>query len=60
MKMMNNGACIRNLVNIQTFTWGNLGETTTFPLIVYFVHGHGTIIQMSFGLVIPKGESRNS
>jgi hypothetical protein len=32
----------------------NLGEATTFPLIVYFVPGHGTSTQMSFCLEIPK------
>jgi hypothetical protein len=28
----------------------NLGEATTFPLIIYFVPGHGTSTQMSFCL----------
>jgi hypothetical protein len=32
----------------------NLGEATTFPLIVYFVHGHGANTQMSFCLESPK------
>ncbi len=35
----------------------NLGEATTFPLIVYFVPGHKTSIQMSFCPGIPKWES---
>jgi len=35
----------------------NLGEATIFPLIVYFVHGHETNIQMSFCLGTPKWES---
>jgi hypothetical protein len=26
----------------------DLGEATTFPLILYFVRGHGTSIQMAF------------
>jgi hypothetical protein len=38
----------------------NLGEATTFPLIVYFVAGHGTNIQMAFCPKTPKGESQNS
>jgi hypothetical protein len=32
----------------------DLGEATTFPLIVYFLFSHGTITQMSFCLGIPK------
>jgi hypothetical protein len=32
----------------------NLGETTTFPLILFFVFGHGNITQMSFCPKIPK------
>ncbi len=32
----------------------NLGEATTFPLIVYFVLGHRTSTQMSFCFGIPK------
>jgi hypothetical protein len=36
-----------------------LGEATTFPLIVYFVLGHGTKPQMSFCLETPKWEFRN-
>ncbi len=35
-------------------------EATTFPLIVYFMPGHGTITQISFCLATPKRESRNS
>jgi hypothetical protein len=31
-----------------------LGEATTFPLIVYFVLGHGTNTQMSFCPWTPK------
>jgi hypothetical protein len=38
----------------------NLGESITFPLIVYFVAGHGTNIQMTFCLKTPKWESQNS
>ncbi len=38
----------------------NLGEATTFPLIVYFVNGHKTNTQMSFCPRTPKWESRNS
>ncbi len=32
----------------------NLREATTFPLIVFFVHGHETYIQMSFCPRTPK------
>jgi hypothetical protein len=32
----------------------DLGEVTTFPLIVLFVHGHGGNIQMSFCPWTPK------
>jgi len=32
----------------------NLGEATTFPLIVYFVPGHRANTQMTFCLEIPK------
>ncbi len=35
----------------------DLGETTTFPLIVYYVHGHGTNTQMSFCPETPKCKS---
>jgi hypothetical protein len=38
----------------------NLGKATTFPLIVYYVPGHRTNIQMSFCPGTPKWESRNS
>jgi hypothetical protein len=35
----------------------DLGEATTFPFIVYFVHGHGANIQMSLCPRTPKWES---
>ncbi len=35
-------------------------KEATFPLIVYFVPGHGTDIQMAFCPETPKWESRNS
>jgi hypothetical protein len=38
----------------------DLGEATTFPLIIYFVPGHGTSTQMSFCLETPKWKSWNS
>jgi hypothetical protein len=38
----------------------DLGEATTFPLIVYFVPCHGTSTQMAFCHATPKWESRNS
>jgi hypothetical protein len=38
----------------------NLGETTTFPLIVYFVLLHEAHIQMAFCPGAPKWESQNS
>ncbi len=38
----------------------DLGEATTFSLIIYFVLGHGTSTQMSFCLEILKWEFRNS
>jgi hypothetical protein len=38
----------------QTHHGPNLGEATTFSLIVYFVAGHGTSIQMAFFLGVPK------
>jgi len=38
----------------------NLGEATTFPLIVYFVSLHEAHIQMTFCPGTPKWESRNS
>jgi hypothetical protein len=37
----------------------NLGKATTFPLIIYFMLGHGTSTQMSFCPGIPKWEFRN-
>jgi hypothetical protein len=38
----------------------NLGETTNFPFIVYFVLLHEAHIQMAFCLETPKWEFRNS
>jgi len=38
----------------------DLGEATTFPLIVCFVPLHEAHIQMAFCLGTPKSESRNS
>jgi hypothetical protein len=38
----------------------NLGETTTFPLIVFFGTGHEGCTQMSFFLKLPSWESWNS
>jgi hypothetical protein len=38
----------------------DLGEATTFPLIVYFVPLHEAHIQMAFCLETPKWESQNS
>jgi hypothetical protein len=38
----------------------NLGEATTFPLIVYYVPFHEAHIQMAFCPGTPKWESRNS
>jgi hypothetical protein len=38
----------------------DLGEAITFPLIIFFVFGHGANIQMSFCPGIPKWESQNS
>ncbi len=37
----------------------DLGEATTFPVIVFFVPSHGTNTQMSFCPKTPKWESRN-
>jgi hypothetical protein len=37
----------------KTHHGSDLGEATTFPLIIYYVHGHGTNTQMSF-CEIPK------
>jgi len=44
----------------QTHHGPSLGETTTFPFIIYFVPGHETKTQMSFCPRTPKWESRNS
>ncbi len=38
----------------------NLGEATTFPLMVYFVPLHEAHIQMAFCSGTPKWEFRNS
>jgi hypothetical protein len=38
----------------------DLGKATTFPLILFYVLGHGANTQMSFCPRIPKLESRNS
>jgi hypothetical protein len=38
----------------------DLGEATTFPLIVYFVPLHEAHIQMAFCFKTPKQESQNS
>jgi hypothetical protein len=38
----------------------DLGEATTFPLIVYFVPLHEAHIQMAFCFETPRWESRNS
>jgi hypothetical protein len=38
----------------------DLGEATTFPLIVYIMVGHGTNIQMTFCPRTPKWEFWNS
>jgi hypothetical protein len=32
----------------------NLGEATTFPLVVFSLHGHGAYTQMSFCLKTSK------
>ncbi len=37
----------------------DLGEATTFPLIIYFVPGHGTSTQMSFCPGTPTWESNS-
>jgi len=37
----------------------DLGEATTFPLIVFFVPGHKIDTQMSFCFGTPKLESQN-
>ncbi len=51
--------------HMQTWTHktrhsSNLGETTTFPLIVFSMPRHGANNQMSFCLRTPTWESRNS
>jgi hypothetical protein len=38
----------------------DLGETTTFTLIVFYVPSHGASTQMSFCPKIPKLVSQNS
>jgi hypothetical protein len=38
----------------------DLGEATTFPLIIYSMAGHGTNIQMAFGPGIPTSQSWDS
>jgi hypothetical protein len=38
----------------------DLGEATTFPLLIYFVLLHEAHIQMAFCPGVPKWESRNS
>jgi hypothetical protein len=40
----------------KTYHGPNLGEATTFPLIVFSVPGHGTYTQMSFCPKTPKLE----
>jgi hypothetical protein len=44
----------------KTHHGSDLGEATTFPLMIYFVHGHKTSTQMSFCLRTPTWESGNS
>jgi hypothetical protein len=44
----------------KTHHGSDLGEATTFPLIVYSMLGHGTSTQMSFCPGTLKWESRNS
>ncbi len=44
----------------KTHHGSNLGEATTFPLIVYYVPFHEAHIQMAFCLGTPKWESWNS
>jgi hypothetical protein len=38
----------------------DLGEAITFPLIIFFVHGHKASTQMSFCPKTPKLEFQNS
>ncbi len=40
--------------NSQNSPRPNLKEATTFPLIIFFVFGHGASTQMSFCPEIPK------
>jgi len=54
-----------NMSHEQTWTHKihhgpNLGEATTFPLIIYYVPLHESHIQMAFCFETPKWESRNS
>jgi hypothetical protein len=44
----------------KTHHGSDLGEATTFPLIILSMLGHGDFTQMSFCLETPKLESRNS
>jgi hypothetical protein len=44
----------------KTHHGSDLGEATTFPLIVYFVPLQGAHIQMAFCHGTPKWEFRNS
>jgi hypothetical protein len=44
----------------KTHHGSDLGEATTFPLILCSVPSHGTGTQMSFCHGIPKWESQNS
>jgi hypothetical protein len=46
--------------NSQDSSRLEFGESTTFPLIVFFMHGHGASAQMSFYIEILKWRSRNS
>jgi hypothetical protein len=43
----------------KTHHGSDLGENTTFPLIIYFAPLHETHIQMAFCPETPKWESRN-
>jgi hypothetical protein len=44
----------------KTHHGSNLGEATTFPLIVYYVPLHKAHIQMTFCPRTPKWKSQNS
>jgi hypothetical protein len=70
-KPTQNGYCIVGTLLMLGRTTGNsdthkthhgldLGEATTFPLIVYFAALHMGHIQMAFCPGTPKWESRNS